>query len=330
MATPRLVVFSRCSIKSITAVSTPQQNWDGRVEWTFCVLVPRPFDAELISASERGTNDLAERGEDTHALVSRLGIIFPNRVSVDEGSTELWVRRGGRFDEHPHLWQEKYAETDFPSEQHDHVVWVIRWAFTATFVQTFKLHLFPLDEQLLRVEVTLTQRGVEFASASAHREWITRYAMRRKSLSAATHAIDVLDATWHASPASVEWDLERVGEQSSSSHPRPPSARRSLEPPHVWHSSFSAFLGAGPASRAAGLRVRRKPFDTLLNVAVPLVLSTGFGILTALGFGYDAGRTGVSLETTTTFFLASMGVREPLLRRCQRCPKSLRSMCLYL
>lgn len=340
--TPRRVVYSRCAIKSVTSICAPDQSWAGTVDWTFCILVPPGLDAQLIEGSTHTINDLAERGVGTHALVTQLGITFPNRMSIDDGSLELWVRRGGGATDPPipGLQQTKYVLSDFPRKEDISAVWVVRWAFSGVFGQPFELGYFPFDEQILRTEVAVTQFGVEFASAEEHAAWMSAYASRLGYADPSSHATDHLDATWRASPASAEWNTIARG-----GSPCPRGLRFAIEPPHLWTteatlasrlrvggSEAGSMLPIVPTARSAGLRLRRKPFDALLNAAAPLVLTTGFGILTALGSGGGLGglgasffspglgdsgarsgggdaRTGSSLEVTTTFFLASMGVR---------------------
>ena len=317
--TPRRVVYSRCVIKSVTSISVPDQSWSGTVDWTFCILVPPDLDAQLIDSSTHTINDLAERGGGTHALVTQLGVTFPNRMSIDDGSLELWVRRGGGATEPsiPGLQQTKYALSDFPRNEDMSAVWVVRWAFSGVFGQPFELSYFPFDEQILRSEVAVTQFGVEFASSEEHAAWMSTYASRLGYPDPSSHASDHLDATWRASPASAEWNTIARG-----GSPCPRGLRFAIEPPHLWTTeatlasrrlrmggSDAVALPAAPTARSAGLRLRRKPFDALLNAAAPLVLTTGFGILTALGHVGGDARTGSSLEVTTTFFLASMGVR---------------------
>lgn len=165
-ADERLVVFSRCQFLSVREVSTPSQTWTGSVDFTFLVLVPRALDAALVAQSTADNiSDSGERGDKSHPLVRRLGVVWPNRESFVPESLEVWVRRAGApVPALPELTHEKpYDVADFGAAAGGRRLWVVRWAFAGTFSQPFELENFPFDEQELRVFVAMTQGGVEFA-----------------------------------------------------------------------------------------------------------------------------------------------------------------------
>ena len=112
--------------RQMLAISTESDTWCARVDVTLCVLVPRADDAALLAGALAGDplNDLAERGDRSHALVRRLGVVFPNREREAE-ALELWVRRAhapaalARALNHG-----KYALADFGAAADGCALWV--------------------------------------------------------------------------------------------------------------------------------------------------------------------------------------------------------------
>jgi hypothetical protein len=298
-----VTIFSKCAIYAVRSIDTQAQTWAGEVDMT--LLVPLGA-AQLASLGEpsRNRDDISET-ERGGTLWASLGLRAANRVDIAEGTLEVWQRVATETS--------TYTIRDIPGRAAGDTLFILRWRFAGTFSNPFQLRAYPMDSQLLHLDILTTRDEVRFAGAQELAAFNALWCSNHPEWRSSHGAVDRFKVVWAASPVASEFALAPDVLFSPGD-----VGGKAMEPPHVF-SEHVSHASREHTHRRFAFTVFRRPWDVIINICAPVFFCTALGLLTAIGVPAAAGdpKDG-DLSTSASFFMASLSIRGLTASACPK------------